>query len=137
MYSVLQLVQGIKDLFLLPIEQYQKDGRLLRGIQKGAHSFTSSTAMSFLDLTNKFLGAIKFAAELAFDIMSPEGTVVQGHRPAAIGYSASSVGGGATQHGGAAARGLAVKRPSDMREGVFNALTVMHEVLTAHNELGT
>ena len=27
MYSVLQLVQGVKDLFLLPIEQYQKDGR--------------------------------------------------------------------------------------------------------------
>ena len=58
--------------------------RLLRGIQKGAHSFTSSTAMSFLDLTNKFLGAVRFAAELAFEIMSPEGTVIQGR---AIGYS--------------------------------------------------
>ena len=124
MYSVLQMVQGIKDLFLLPIEQYQKDGRLLRGIQKGAHSFTSSTAMSFLDLTNKFLGVVKFAAELAFDIMSPEGTVVVGSRPAAIGYSSSH------HHGqGQTSRGSStqVKRPSDMREGVFNALTVMHE----------
>ena len=45
-----------------PVEQYQKDGRILRGIQKGAHSFTSSTAMSLLDFTNKLLGVIKFAA---------------------------------------------------------------------------
>ena len=115
MYSVLQLVQGIKDLFLLPIEQYQKDGRLIRGIQKGAHSFTSSTAMSFLDLTNKLLGAIKFAAELAFDIMSPEGTVVQGKLPHPSGIRNKRT-------------TKIVKRPSDMREGVFNALAVVQEV---------
>jgi autophagy-related protein 2 len=77
MHSVLQLVQGLKDLVLMPVEQYQKDGRILRGLQRGAHSFTSSTAMSLLDFTNRVLGVIKFAAELAFDIMSPEGTVVQ------------------------------------------------------------
>ena len=56
MHSFLQLVQGIKDLFIMPVEQYQKDGRLMRGFQKGAHSFTSLTAMSLLDFTNKLLG---------------------------------------------------------------------------------
>ena len=81
MHSFLQLVQGIKDLFIMPVEQYQKDGRLMRGFQKGAHSFTSLTAMSLLDFTNKLLGVIKFAAEMAFDIMSPEATVVQGKLP--------------------------------------------------------
>ena len=116
MHSLLQLVQGIKDLFFLPIEQYQKDGRLMRGIQKGASSFTSSTAMSFIDLTNKFLGAVKFAAELAFDIMSPEGTVVQGRLPHPSRMTNK--------------RNIKVlKRPSDMREGVFNALAVVQEVL--------
>merc|ERR1711997_1292547 len=85
-YSVLQLCQGVKDLFLLPIEQYQKDGRIIRGIQKGANSFTSSTAMSFLDFTNRVLGVIKFAAEMAFEVMSPEGCVIQGKLP----YHASS-----------------------------------------------
>ena len=47
----------------------------------GASSFTSLTAMSLLDFTNKLLGVIKFAAEMAFDIMSPEATVVQGKLP--------------------------------------------------------
>ena len=47
----------------------------------GASSFTSLTAMSLLDFTNKLLGVIKFAAEMAFDIMSPEAAVVQGKLP--------------------------------------------------------
>ena len=47
MFSVLQLFQGIKDLILMPLEQYQKDGRLIKGLQKGANSFTSSTASTY------------------------------------------------------------------------------------------
>jgi autophagy-related protein 2 len=113
MHSVLQLVQGLKDLVLMPVEQYQKDGRILRGLQRGAHSFTSSTAMSLLDITNRFLGVIKFAAELAFDIMSPEGTVVQGKLPHPSVGRRRAVG--------------ALRRPNDMREGVFNAFAIVQE----------
>ena len=117
MHSVLQLMQGVKDLVLMPVEQYQKDGRILRGLQRGAHSFTSSTAMSILDMTNRLLGVIKFAAELAFDIMSPEGTVVPGkiaHHPS-LGQRRA---GGSTQMR---------RRPNDMREGVFNAFAIVQE----------
>lgn len=117
MHSVLQLMQGVKDLVLMPVEQYQKDGRILRGLQRGAHSFTSSTAMSLLDMTNRLLGVIKFAAELAFDIMSPEGTVVQGkiaHHPS-LGHRRA---GGSMQMR---------RRPNDMREGVFNAFAIVQE----------
>ena len=142
MYSVLQLLQGIKDLFLLPIEQYQKDGRIIRGIQKGAHSFTSSTAMSFLDMTNRVLGVIKFAAEMAFEVMSPEGSIIQGKLPyhASSDPSASLYGPAlGTAHGTASGRfrrrmnkkrntSNIVKRPSDMREGMFSALAVVQEV---------
>ena len=138
MYSVLQLCQGVKDLFLLPIEQYQKDGRIIRGIQKGAHSFTSSTAMSFLDFTNRVLGVIKFAAEMAFEVMSPEGCIIQGKLP----YHASSdpsaslyvpTGGRVNSRlrrrlQGSRNTSNIVKRPSDMREGVFSALAVVQEV---------
>ena len=138
MYSVLQLCQGVKDLFMLPIEQYQKDGRIIRGIQKGANSFTSSTAMSFLDFTNRVLGVIKFAAEMAFEVMSPEGCIIQGKLP----YHASSDP-SASLYVPAGGRGNSrmrrrmqgnrntsniVKRPSDMREGVFSALAVVQEV---------
>uniref|UniRef100_A0A8D2CBP6 Autophagy related 2B n=1 Tax=Sus scrofa TaxID=9823 RepID=A0A8D2CBP6_PIG len=36
MHSLVQLVQGLKDLVWLPIEQYRKDGRIVRGFQRGA-----------------------------------------------------------------------------------------------------
>lgn len=114
MHSVLQLLQGIKDLVLMPVEQYQKDGRILRGLQRGAHSFTSSTAMSLLDFTNRVLGVIKFAAELAFDIMSPESAVVQGKLPhPAFGRRRPA--------------NAAMRRPNDVREGVFNAFAIVQE----------
>jgi len=53
------IVQGIRDLFWLPIEQYQKDGRIVRGLQRGANSFTTSTAMAALELTNRLVQAIQ------------------------------------------------------------------------------
>lgn len=59
MHSFVQLFQGIRDLFWLPIEQYQKDGRLVRGLQRGANSFTTSTAMAALELTSKIINLIQ------------------------------------------------------------------------------
>lgn len=56
---MISLVQGIRDLFWLPIEQYQKDGRIVRGLQRGANSFTTSTAMAALELTNRLVQAIQ------------------------------------------------------------------------------
>ena len=53
------LVQGLRDLLLLPLEQYQRDGRIVRGLQRGAHSFTSSTAIAALELTNRLVDAVQ------------------------------------------------------------------------------
>ncbi|XP_071749892.1 autophagy-related protein 2 homolog B [Lepeophtheirus salmonis] len=114
MYSFLQLMQGIKDLILLPLEQYQKDGRLMRGIQKGANSFTASTAMGILDMTNRMLGLIKFMAEIAFDIMSPDGPALHSQLPS-------------IEHKRLRRKRTIVSRPSDMREGIFNALVVVRD----------
>lgn len=36
---------GVADLVLLPIQQYRKDGRIMRGLQKGTQSFARATAM--------------------------------------------------------------------------------------------
>ena len=69
-----------QDLVMLPIEQYQKDGRIFRGLRKGAHSFSSSTAMSIFTLTGKAVGAVMFISSLCYDIMSPEANVVLGKR---------------------------------------------------------
>jgi autophagy-related protein 2 len=46
---------GVADLILLPIAQYKKDGRIVRGIQKGTKAFVKSTAIE----------AVKMGAKLA------------------------------------------------------------------------
>jgi len=63
-HSALQLLQGIRDLVILPVEQYRKDGRIVRGLQRGAKSFTSNTVFSALDLSQSLIGSVKFLAEV-------------------------------------------------------------------------
>lgn len=43
----------------LPIEQYRKDGRIVRGFQRGAASFGTCTAMAALELTNRMVQTIQ------------------------------------------------------------------------------
>ncbi|KAI0065395.1 hypothetical protein BV25DRAFT_1821795 [Artomyces pyxidatus] len=53
--SVVNVGSGVADLVLLPIAQYRKDGRVVRGVQKGTKAFVRSTAME----------AVKLGARLA------------------------------------------------------------------------
>lgn len=53
--SIVNVGSGVADLVLLPISQYKKDGRIVRGIQKGTTAFVKSTAIE----------AIKMGAHLA------------------------------------------------------------------------
>ncbi|KAL7049279.1 hypothetical protein ACKWTF_003650 [Chironomus riparius] len=71
MYSLVQLFQGIFDLFYLPFEQYQKDGRIVRGIQRGAQSFTARTALAALEITSRIIYLLQITAETAYDMVSP------------------------------------------------------------------
>ncbi|OCB84207.1 hypothetical protein A7U60_g8883 [Sanghuangporus baumii] len=48
--SAVNVGSGIADLVLLPIAQYKKDGRIIRGLQKGATAFVKSTAMEAIRL---------------------------------------------------------------------------------------
>ncbi|KAL7283400.1 hypothetical protein ACG7TL_002830 [Trametes sanguinea] len=48
--SVVNVGSGVADLVLLPIAQYKKDGRVVRGLQKGANAFVKSTAMEAIRL---------------------------------------------------------------------------------------
>lgn len=63
-YSFVQLYQGLKDLFWLPVQQYRQDGRLVRGLQKGAHSFSTSTAMALLEITNRIVQTVQVFSAL-------------------------------------------------------------------------
>jgi autophagy-related protein 2 len=48
--SAVNMGSGVADLVLLPIAQYKKDGRIIRGLQKGTNAFIKSTAMEALQL---------------------------------------------------------------------------------------
>ncbi|KAK3878072.1 hypothetical protein Pcinc_017284 [Petrolisthes cinctipes] len=102
MHSVSKLLGGVRDLFLLPIEQYQKDGRLVRGIQRGTSAFTTSSAHAALDLTGRFVGCIQSAAEMMYDMVSSGPSVHHRYR----------------QRGG---------QPQDIREGVTTAYGVVRD----------
>lgn len=108
MHAVVQLFQGIRDLFWLPIEQYQKDGRIVRGLQRGANSFTTSTAMAALELTNRLVQAIQSTAEMAYDMVSP-GPSVRQRIP------------------GPKGRRRRYNQPADIREGMANAYMLVKE----------
>lgn len=98
------LVQGVQDLVWLPIEQYRKDGRIVRGLQRGANAFSTSTTVAFLELTNRAVQSIQAVAELSFDLVSP-GT----SKPSNQIRQRKS-------------------QPRDMREGMSNAYRVVREV---------
>ncbi|CAL8111003.1 unnamed protein product [Orchesella dallaii] len=115
MYSFVQLFQGVRDLFWLPIEQYQKDGRIAKGIQRGANAFSTSAALAALELTNRFVKIIQGAAEITYDMVSPGPSVQQKRR-----HSSK--------------KKKRYTQPGDIREGVTNAYNVVKEGLgdTAH-----
>lgn len=52
----------------MPIEQYRKDGRIIRGLQRGAASFGTSTASAALELSNRLVQAIQVGTGICMHI---------------------------------------------------------------------
>lgn len=112
MHSLVQLVQGLKDLVWLPIEQYRKDGRIVRGFQRGAASFGTSTAMAALELTNRMVQTIQAAAETAYDMVSPSTLSIEPKKAKRFPHHRLA------------------HQPVDLREGVAKAYSVVKEGIT-------
>ncbi|XP_031718330.1 autophagy-related protein 2 homolog A [Anarrhichthys ocellatus] len=112
MHSVVQLFHGVRDLFWLPIEQYRKDGRIIRGLQRGAASFGTSTASAALELSNRLVQAIQATAETVYDILSP--TPPLNRFAITEGWAPSS-------------RPRRAAQPADLREGVAKAYDTVRE----------
>jgi len=106
-YSFMQLFQGLKDLFWMPVLQYRQDGRIVRGIQRGAHSFSTSTAMAVLELSNRLVSTMQSLAELTFDMVSSGPSHVSSRQSTTQ-----------TAH------------PAELREGIANAYNVLTEGLS-------
>ncbi|OQR77918.1 autophagy-related protein 2B-like [Tropilaelaps mercedesae] len=99
MHPIIKLCSGFRDLLVLPILCYRKDGQIVRGLQKGTKSFGTNTALAFLDLTGRAITTIQQAAELAYNLLSPAAS--QPILPAVS------------------------DQPKDIMEGVHNAYVVM------------
>ena len=104
MHSIVDLYSGVKDLFWLPVEQYQKDGRMIRGLQRGTSSFSTASCRAALDLTGRFVGCIQSTAETMHDMVS-------------YGPSARN------RHGRSKTR----RNPQDIRAGVTDAFQLIQD----------
>lgn len=80
----------------------------MRGLQKGLFSFSTSSTIALLELTNKSLGLIEFAAQILYDLMSGTSTLKK-ERSLALNYE------------------LRWNQPRDAREGALNAYNVLTE----------
>jgi autophagy-related protein 2 len=67
--SLVNVGAGLADLVLLPIEQYQRDGRLARGLQKGAASFAKTTALEAVRLGAKLATGTQVILEQAEHVL--------------------------------------------------------------------
>jgi autophagy-related protein 2 len=67
--SLVNVGSGVADLILLPIEQYRKDGRIGRGVQKGTNSFVKSTAMEMMKLGARLATGTQVVLEKAEGVL--------------------------------------------------------------------
>ncbi|EEB98936.1 hypothetical protein MPER_01469, partial [Moniliophthora perniciosa FA553] len=70
--SVVNVGSGIADLVLLPISQYKKDGRIVRGVQKGTTAFVKSTATEAIKLGARLATGTQVILEHAEGILGNE-----------------------------------------------------------------
>ena len=60
------------DLVLLPIAQYRKDGRIIRGVQKGTKAFVKSTAMEAVRLGARLATGTQVILEQAENVIGSQ-----------------------------------------------------------------
>lgn len=79
--SLVNVGSGVADLVLLPIAQYRKDGRLVRGVQKGTAAFMRSTGMEAIKIGARLAAGTQVILEQAEGVLgSGSGTAGQGGR---------------------------------------------------------
>lgn len=98
---------GLADLVLLPIEQYKKDGRIIRGLQKGAKSFAKAATTETINLGTKLAVGTQVLLEHADEILG--GAEASGE---------DAFGSGDRPSGGSDQLSKYAEQPKDVKEGV-------------------
>jgi autophagy-related protein 2 len=120
--SVVNVGSGFADLVLLPIAQYKKDGRIVRGVQKGTTAFVKSTATEAIKLGARLATGTQVILEQAEGILGGQFQ----HPITAEAIQVPSLGGEVIQQGGDDEETVDLisryaEQPVDIREGVQTA----------------
>ncbi|GAA5939457.1 hypothetical protein JCM1841_000108 [Sporobolomyces salmonicolor] len=141
--SVVNVSSGVANLVLLPIEQYRKDGRIVRGLQKGAQAFARQTTLEAINVGAKLATGTQVILEQAEHVLGARfAHPVVGETFAAASPvpAASSIGGlgddregdevsdGEDDEGGTRkAMSRYAEQPTDLRRGVESAYKSLGE----------
>ena len=71
--SLVNVGSGVKDLVVIPMREYRKDGRVVRSIQKGALAFAKTTTNELVKLGAKLAIGTQTALQGAEDFLNPPG----------------------------------------------------------------
>ena len=69
--SLVNMGSGMRDLFFLPVQEYQRDGKLLPSLRKGIKSFAKSTGMEVIRMGSKVAVASHGLLETAEEFLQP------------------------------------------------------------------
>ncbi|ODV87267.1 hypothetical protein CANARDRAFT_186336, partial [[Candida] arabinofermentans NRRL YB-2248] len=72
--SIVKIGSGFKDLLAVPIKEYQKDGRVMRSLQKGAFAFTKTTSGELLKFGVKLAAGTQTILEAAEEALGGDGS---------------------------------------------------------------
>ncbi|QGA16180.1 hypothetical protein EYB26_003847 [Talaromyces marneffei] len=68
--SLVNVGSGVKDLVVIPMREYKKDGRIVRSIQKGAFAFAKTTTNELIKLGAKLAIGTQTVLQSAEDFLS-------------------------------------------------------------------
>ncbi|ANB14684.1 Atg2p [Sugiyamaella lignohabitans] len=72
-HSLVRLGSGVRDLFVIPLQEYKKDGRVVRGLQKGAWFFAKNTTNELAKLGAKLAAGTQGVLESAEQALGGSG----------------------------------------------------------------
>lgn len=82
--SLVNVGSGVKDLVVIPMREYQKDGRIVRSIQKGALAFAKTTTSELVKLGAKLAIGTQTVLQSAEDFLNYPGDISPQHAAATL-----------------------------------------------------
>ena len=75
--SIVNIGGGVKDLIVIPMQEYKKDGRILRSLKKGTASFAKTTGYELFNLGAKLASGAQVWLEQGEEYLGGEGQAIR------------------------------------------------------------